>query len=680
MDFSEVSQLLGEAGPFAKLVTGFAPRQQQQEMAERVALALEAGHDLIAEAGTGTGKTFAYLVPALLSQRKVLISTGTKNLQDQLFHKDLPIVSKALAVPARIALLKGRANYLCLHRLDLAEYEGRFRTPEMANSVIQIRQWSTHTRSGDIAEMSSIPEGDMIWSSVTSTSDNCLGSECPYFEKCHLIEARRLAQAADIVVINHHLMFADMMLREDGFAELLPEADAIIIDEAHQLPEVASSFFGEAISANQILELARDSESEYITEVNEDPTFVRITSVLQKLTQDLRLAFGVEQRRADWLSVASNKEFKKAVLAVSKQLEKLERVLKPLAERSKGLDSCYERCTILHARFIRLTTNVPEDHIHWFETHRKSFILHITPFDISEIFKTKMQQMKVAWVFTSATLTVASSFEHYKQRLGIDTDNTAIWDSPFDYNKQAVMYVPEFLPDPTTIEYTAAVIDAALPVLEACQGGVFILFTSHRALQEAAELLEDKLGEDLMIQGDKPRDVLLSEFRSHGHAVLLGTSSFWEGVDVRGEALSCVIIDKLPFASPGDPVLKARIDTMRKQGGNPFMDFQLPTAVITLKQGAGRLIRDVNDRGVLMLCDPRLLSKSYGKLFLDSLPDMMKTRNLQKVTGFLLSRAKELKARKRVEARKRIEVRLSLILILFFFLIVKWCDICQIIS
>lgn len=635
MQDSDIAYLLSEEGPIAKLVPGFAAREQQQEMAERIASALEKGDHLIAEAGTGTGKTFAYLVPALMSQSKVLISTGTKNLQDQLFHKDLPIVSKALAVPATVAILKGRANYLCLHRLDLAEQEGHFRTPEMAQSVIRIREWSVHTRSGDTAEMSSISEEDMIWSSVTSNSDNCLGSDCNYFDNCHLIEARRKAQAADVVVINHHLLFADMMLREDGFAELLPQADAIIVDEAHQLPEVASSFFGEAISGNQLIELARDSESEYLSEINEDPNFIRIASILQKLTKDLRLAFGVEQRRADWQSIAHNNEFKKALLAVAEQLKTLQTQLTPLAERSKGLESCYERCVELRSRFTRLTTDVPDDHIHWFETHRRSFTFHITPFDISEIFHSQMEIMKVAWMFTSATLTVANSFEHFKQRLGIETDNTAIWDSPFDYAKQAVMYVPEDLPDPTTAEYTEAVVDKALPIIEACQGGVFFLFTSHKALQQAAELLDAELDVPLMVQGDKPRDVLLSEFRHHGNAVLLGTSSFWEGVDVRGEALTCVIIDKLPFASPGDPVLKARIDTMRKQGGNPFLDYQLPTAVITLKQGAGRLIRDVNDRGVLMLCDPRLITKSYGKIFLDSLPTMMKTRNQQKVEGFL---------------------------------------------
>lgn len=635
MQDSDVSYLLSEEGPIAKMVSGFAARKQQQEMADRVASAIDEGKHLIAEAGTGTGKTFAYLVPAIMSQSKVLISTGTKNLQDQLFHKDLPVVTKALAQATTVAKLKGRANYLCLHRLELAEYEGRFATPEMANSVIDIREWSAQTTSGDISEMSSISEDDMIWSSVTSTSDNCLGSDCSYFETCHLNEARRQAQAADIVVINHHLLFADMMLRDDGFAELLPQADAIIVDEAHQLAEVASSFFGESISGNQLIELGRDSETEYLSEINEDPNFVRIASVLQKLTKDLRLVFGTEQRRADWQSISHNKEFKQAVLAVAEQLATLEKQLLPLAERSKGLESCYERCVDLHSRFNRLTMDVPDEHVHWFETHRRSFTFHITPFDISEIFNSQMQAMNAVWIFTSATLTVANSFEHFKQRLGIETDNTAIWDSPFDYSKQAVMYVPESLPDPTTAEYTAAVVDKALPIIEACQGGVFFLFTSHRALQQAAELLDAELEVPLMVQGDKPRDVLLSQFRNQGNAVLLGTSSFWEGVDVRGEALTCVIIDKLPFASPGDPVLKARIDNMRKKGGNPFIDFQLPTAVITLKQGAGRLIRDVNDRGVLMLCDPRLITKPYGKIFIDSLPAMMKTRNEQKVQGFL---------------------------------------------
>ena len=635
MHDSDITFLLSEQGPVARQVKGFAARPQQQEMAERVAEAIAEGKHLIAEAGTGTGKTFAYLVPALMSQCKVLVSTGTKNLQDQLFHKDLPIISKALGVPANVALLKGRANYLCLHRLELAEREGRFATPEMASSIVDIRKWASTTRSGDIAEMSSISESDMIWSSVTSTPDNCLGSDCDYFDDCYLMEVRRQAQAADIVVINHHLLFADMMLREDGFAELLPEADAIIIDEAHQLAEVASSFFGEAVTANQLLELARDSETEYLAEVNENPEFIRIASLLQKRVRDCRLAFGTELRRAEWQQVEYDAGIEEAIALVKDQLEALEMQLKPLAERSKGLQSCYERCVELGDRFTRLTTEVPQDHVHWFETHQRSFTIHITPFDISEIFLARMQSMNVSWIFTSATLTVANSFEHFKRRLGIETNNTAIWDSSFEYKRQAVLYVPDNMPDPQAPDYTDSVVNKALPIIEASQGGIFFLFTSHRALQQAADRLDGKIDKPLLVQGDKPRDILLAEFRHCGNAVLLGTSSFWEGVDVRGEALTCVIIDKLPFASPGDPVLKARIEHMRKQGGNPFMDYQLPSAVITLKQGAGRLIRDINDRGVLMICDPRLISKPYGHIFLDSLPAMMRTRHEDKVQGFL---------------------------------------------
>ena len=638
MSLSDIAQILGHDGPFAKSVQDFAPREQQQAMAERVAEALDSSDNLIVEAGTGTGKTFAYLVPAVLSQRKVLISTGTKNLQDQLFHKDLPIVQKALAVPSMVALLKGRANYLCLHRLERAELEGRFRTPEMAHQVVQIREWSSQTHTGDIAEMPLISEEDMIWPQVTSSTENCLGQECGFYDNCHLVEARRKAQAADIVVINHHLLFADMMLREDGFAELLPQADAIIIDEAHQLPEVAGNFFGESMSSNQLLELARDAEAEYLAEVNESPEFNRTTSILQKFVQDLRLAFGVNQRRDHWSSVANDKEVNKSISETREQLRRLEEQLELLAERSKGLESCYQRCLVLRARFTRLTEDIVDEHIHWFETHRRSFTLHVTPMDISEIFQEHMLGMNCSWIFTSATLTVAGSFAHFSERLGLDTGNTAIWDSPFDYATQAVMYVPQGMPEPSDPAYTSTVVDKALPVIQSCRGGVFMLFTSHRALQESAELLEHQLDVPMLVQGDKPRDVLLSEFRELGNAVLLGTSSFWEGVDVRGEALSCVIIDKLPFASPGDPVLKARIDMLRQQGANPFMEFQLPAAVIALKQGAGRLIRDVNDRGVLMLCDPRLLGKPYGKLFIESLPNMMKTRKEESAQGFLAAK------------------------------------------
>ena len=627
------TDILGSHGQLAQQLEGFAPRRVQQQLAEAVTDALTHKSILVAEAGTGTGKTFAYLVPAMLSGQKVIISTGTKNLQDQLFKRDVPVVRDALAVPVSVALLKGRGNYLCVHRLALAE-AGRYTSPEQADKIRRIRNWSGRTHNGDIAECSDISESDMVWAQVTSNSENCLGQECPSFDDCHLINARRAAQAADIVVVNHHLLLSDMALKEEGFGELLPAADAFIIDEAHQLADVASNFFGQSISGNQLLELARDIETEFRRDINEGDEIIRATEQLQKQVRDFRLTFGQAQRRAAWVEVSQQSDVQALVTAIEEQLEAIQRLLHPLAERSKGLESCERRCADLLAGFVALTGETPEDHIHWFETHRRSFSLHLTPLSIADYFQKQMLGISAAWIFTSATLAVGKSFSHFTDRLGLQEVSTAQWESPFDYAEQALFYVPKGLSEPNSPVYTQSVIKAALPVLAASQGRAFLLFTSYRALSEAATLLNEQTDYPLFVQGDAPRDTLLKRFRSTAHAVLLGTSSFWEGVDVRGEALSCVIIDKLPFASPGDPVLKARIDAMRKLGINAFMEYQLPDAVIALKQGAGRLIRDVHDRGVLMICDPRLLNKPYGRLFLDSLPPMARTRDPQQVVEF----------------------------------------------
>ncbi len=627
------SDILGQGGLLAKHIAGFAPRAEQQAMAEAVARTLEHNSILIAEAGTGTGKTFAYLVPALLFGQKVIISTGTKNLQDQLYHRDLPVVRKALAVPVSVALLKGRNNYLCLHRLEVAE-EGRYSSREMAKKIQMIRSWSQQTASGDIAELSTLPETDSVWPRVTSGSDNCLGAECGFYDKCHLMEARRQAQAADVVVVNHHLLFADMALRESGFGELLPAANAFIIDEAHQLPDVASSFFSTSMSSQQLLELSRDAEAEYITDINEGRDFSTLTDALQTAVQDMRLAFELKNGRGVWRDEAQGKDLLAAIDNVNSALEKLQATLTPLSERSKGLDNCRRRGADLQDLFTRLTGDSPEDHIHWYEIHKRSFSIHLTPLSIASSFQARLEQIKAAWIFTSATLAVGENFELFQQQLGLMEAETAQWASPFDYYHQSLFYVPRDLPQPSERDYTSAVIECARSVIESCRGRTFLLFTSHRALNEAAELLEHTIDFPLLVQGVEPRDVLLEKFRKMGNAVLLGTSSFWEGVDVRGDALSCVIIDKLPFASPGDPVLQGRIEAMRKQGRNPFMEFQLPKAAITLKQGVGRLIRDVNDHGILMICDPRLLDKPYGRIFLESLPKMARTRDADDIARF----------------------------------------------
>jgi ATP-dependent DNA helicase DinG len=627
-----ISELLGADGPLARHIHGFASRSLQQAMAESVAETLENDGLLIAEAGTGTGKTFAYLVPALLCGKKVMISTGTKNLQDQLFHRDLPTVREALGVSTSIALLKGRANYLCHHRLEMLE--GRRLRPEQQDHLARVRSWTGRTRSGDTAELGEIPEDATIWPMVTSTTDNCLGSECPAYSECFVMKARKDAQAADLLVVNHHLFFADMALRDEGFGEVLPGVNAFIFDEAHQLPEVASVFFGLNLGGRQIIDLGRATLVELHAEAPDQDLAQACVTKLEKSVRDFRLALGTGTQRGPWAKVAESKVVVDAADDLLATLGRLEEVLEPLAERGKGLERCWRRCLELQTRFGQFVDGAEKNYIQWFETHSRSFVLHMTPLDIHETFRAYVDSHRSAWVFTSATLAVGDSFKHFARNLGIEDARGELWDSPFDFGKQALLYVPTKLPQPNTTEYTGAVVDAALPVIEACGGRTFFLTTSHRALREVAERLENEIEYPLLVQGTLPRAELLERFRELGNAVLVGTSSFWEGVDVRGEALSCVIIDKLPFSSPGDPVLQAKLDAMREQGLNPFFDFQVPQAVIALKQGVGRLIRDVSDRGVLMICDPRLFGKSYGRVFRNSLPPMPITRDVADVQAF----------------------------------------------
>jgi len=631
-----IDDVLGEQGALAQRLGGYTHRPQQQAMAEVVGDVLAQGQTLICEAGTGTGKTFAYLVPALLSGLKVVVSTGTRNLQDQLYHRDLPTIRGALGLPVRIALLKGRGNYLCLHRLDRAMAEPRRRHGAGGAQLRAVRDWSVVTRRGDIAELS-IPEQDPVWPMVTSTAENCLGQSCPQWSRCHFMAARRDAQEAELVVINHHLLCADIALRDEGQGEVLPGADAFIVDEAHQLPDVAGSFFGVSVSGRQLLDLARDVENEYQREAGDLPAVLDAAAALDHSAHGLRRSLGEGDRRGAWRELESDPGVQEALLATADALDALVERLEPVVGRGKGLEQCQARARALSSRLMGMMGQSEEDEteqVRWFDVQGRGFRLQQTPLDVAEIFRAHRRQRRSAWVFTSATLAVGDSFDHFSRQLGIDDARTARWESPFDYQHQALWFVPRGLPDPAQPQYVGAVVDLACKVLEMSRGRAFLLFTSHRSLSAAARLLESRIAYPLLVQGSAPRAELIERFRQLGNAVLLGTSSFWEGVDVRGDALSCVIIDKLPFAAPSDPILQARVDALKRRGANPFRDLQLPQAVIALKQGAGRLIRDATDRGVLVVCDPRLLRRSYGHAFLNSLPPMARSRELDDVRAF----------------------------------------------
>lgn len=633
----DVADLLGGEGPLAAHLAGFAPRAEQKAMATAVQDTLLSGGVLVCEAGTGTGKTYAYLVPALTSGRRVIISTGTKHLQDQLFHRDLPALGRALGRPADVALLKGRANYVCLHRLQLAEEQGEFKRRQQVAELRRVADFARHTGSGDIGELTEVPEDSPIWPRVTSTTDNCLGSSCPQYSDCFVLKARRRAQEADVVVVNHHLLLADMALKEEGFGDLLPGADAVIVDEAHQLPEIAAQYFGRRVSSRQVLELTRDLRAEWFKLAEPSSTVDTLLDATDKAARDARLALGDGSNRLEWARVATA-ETEATLDALHECLVDLAEALAPHSERARGIEQGRNRAEAMAGTLDDLLNGELEDQVRWCETFTRSFTLHIAPVEVADRLGAQIANNAGAWIFTSATLAVNGSAEHFSRSLGVESPREEVLGSPFDYAANAVLYAPPAMPQPQDPAYTRAVVEAARPLIEASRGRAFLLFTSHRALREARDLLADSLDYPLLCQGDMPRARLLEQFRELGNAVLLGTSSFWEGVDVKGPALSLVVIDKLPFASPGDPLLKARLDAIRERGGNPFFDYQVPQAVIALKQGVGRLIRDTNDTGVLMLCDPRLMNKSYGKVFLASLPPMTRTRDTEGTLGFLARR------------------------------------------
>jgi len=630
-----VDAALGADGVLAEKMSDFSPRAEQQAMARAVAEAIEADETLVVEAGTGTGKTLAYLLPALHAGRRVIISTGTKTLQDQLFHRDLPVAKSAVERPLRVALLKGRANYLCLHRMQMTAESGRLETAEMADQLQQLMAFAGATRSGEISESPLGQVDSRLLPRVTSTADNCLGQNCPLYADCFVMEARRRAQEADVVVVNHHLLLADWALRESGYGDVLPAADIYILDEAHQLPETAAQFFGLAVSSRQLLDLARDVRLEQQREAGDAATIGDQAASLEQAVAALRLAMGQSLRAAWQAAPAAARE---ALEALCEVLKGLVESLALQAERGPGLENCHRRSEQLFSN-LKAFVSAPEAYaetarVAWVETRGQGFALRLTPLNVAEHFADNRSRHGKAWILTSATLSVDSDFRHFTDRLGLEEARTERLESPFNYRENTRLYLPAGLPDPGQPDFTDAYLNAIAPVLAASQGRAFLLFTSHRALQRAAEWLPGQGWRDLLVQGDAPQSRLLERFRRQPGAVLLGTQSFWEGVDVRGPALSCVMIDRLPFASPGDPVLQARMQWMQSQGRNAFTQYQLPEAVISLRQGVGRLIRDQADKGVLVLGDSRIRRRPYGRLFLDSLPPMPVVEDIAEIEAF----------------------------------------------
>jgi ATP-dependent DNA helicase DinG len=644
---ADVEKLFEIHGPLSHSVGGFRPRKSQTEMAKAIAQAIAGQKTLVAEAGTGTGKTFAYLAPALLWGGKVIISTGTKNLQDQLYLRDIPTVRKALNAPVTVALLKGRANYVCHFHLERTLQNGRLTAREDVGHLREISRFMKTTATGDKAELSKVPESALVWNLVTSTRDTCLGAECQYHQDCFVMKARKEAQQADVVVVNHHLFFADVALKDTGVAELLPSANTIIFDEAHQLPETASLFFGETISTSQVLELCRDVLAEGLAHARDGADWPKVVSPVERAARDLRLAFPQDFVRLAVGQIALSSPFFPALEKLKEELDGMVDALESQAERAETIEQCRARAIELAAKLAAWNAPAKSDavaaegqeRVLWIEAFTSSLHLHQTPLSIAPIFSKQREGSPRAWIFTSATLAVKNDFNHYMSQMGLWNEPAQSWPSPFDYGAQGLLYVPDNLPQPNSIDYTDAVIDAALPMIEAAGGRTFFLCTTLRAVNRAAERLREEfekrnLPYPLMVQGEAGRTELLDRFRAAGNAVLIGSQSFWEGVDVRGEALSLVIIDKLPFSPPDDPVLAARIEALEKKGLNGFMHHQLPEAIINLKQGAGRLIRDETDRGVLMICDPRLISKPYGKRIWQSLPPFKRTRERAAAIAF----------------------------------------------
>ncbi|HHF3070446.1 TPA: ATP-dependent DNA helicase [Vibrio diabolicus] len=632
-----IAKTFSSDGALGKAIPGFQARQPQIDMAEAVSSAIKDQTQLVVEAGTGTGKTFAYLVPALLSGKKVIISTGSKNLQEQLYHRDLPLMVNALGFYGQVALLKGRSNYLCLDRLSrqMVESHTNESDPTLLTQLVKVRAWSSETKTGDLGDCDDLPEDSMIIPTITSTNDNCLGKECPSYTDCFVLKARKRAMDSDIVVVNHHLFLADLAIKETGFGELIPEADVFIFDEAHQLPDIASEYFGQSVSSRQIYDLAKDIEIAYRTEAKDMRQLQKVGDKLMQSAMDMRIVLGEPGFRGNWREALQSGSIKRELLRLTDSLELAIDVLKIALGRSQLLDTAFERANLIKGRIDRVCDVDITGYSYWYDTSPRHFALHITPLSVADKFHEQIEIKQGAWIFTSATLAVSGDFKHFTERLGLKPTKQFSLPSPFDYQKQARLCVPRYLPEPNSNGLADKLVRMLAPVIEENDGRCFFLCTSHSMMRELGEKFREVLELPVLMQGEMSKQKTLAEFMELGNALLVATGAFWEGIDVRGDALSCVIIDKLPFTAPDDPLLKARIEDCRLRGGEPFAEVQIPDAVITLKQGVGRLIRDQKDHGALIICDNRLVTRDYGGIFLGSLPPIPRTRDLDGIKAFL---------------------------------------------
>lgn len=633
-DLSALCQsLFAPGGRLTTAIPEFVVRPQQTALAMSIAQAILKKNTLVVEAGTGTGKTFAYLIPCLLSGKKIVISTATKTLQDQLVQKDLPLLIQALGLSTQVQNLKGRSNYICRHRTQMFAEEGQVSSVACAQDIAYVREKLPQLTHGERGELPHLREDSQAWPFVTSTTENCLGRACEEYEECFLMKARKRAIAADVVVINHHIFFADSRLKTEGFGELLPEVSAVIFDEAHQLADIAVGFYGVQWGTRQIRDLFDDMMRAWpVLDLIQHP-WKQWSIVLDQILDRLWLA--APDDRSAWLVIGRLPPFKQAWTDFLEFMESWVLNMPDIQDSDEPeLVLCKTRLSALYPLIKSL--QVPDSRqIYWVEKFKRSVVFHQTPLDIADDFNHLIKRYACTYVFTSATLTLANSFAAFIKPLGLEHPETLQLLSPFNFQEQSLLYLPRGLPDPKNLRYYDVLLNKVMPVIQACGGRCFFLFTSHRALQEMATLLRKHLDFPMLVQGEEPKPILLARFRQFGNAVLLGTATFWEGVDVKGEALSCVIIDKIPFVNPRDPVVQGKAQYYEAQGLSGFEEISLPAAVLALKQGVGRLIRDVSDRGVLLLADPRLIGRAYGEHIFASLPSMRKTRDERTVLDFI---------------------------------------------